>query len=299
MFARIFSCWSVFVLANAVPLAAQEEPVDRKVLQPTSKWVLDYAESRCRIGRTFGSDEEQSILWFEQVQPSAAFTWMAAGEDIGKLGKMKMNVRFGPGFHAFESEIDRRMELPSYGQAFSGSGVVAPISEDEKKAAAEKDLSPKLAILDPDQGAAIDWVEFSRSQRAVRFETGNLKQVYAALNSCMDNLLTHWGVDPAVQRTVAKMPSIKNLQAVARRIQKVYPAKAFSKGEQANFHFRVMIDETGRPTACKLTSLTSAENFDVSACDEFLEHAKFDPAINFAGQPTPSYYSGDLKYRLN
>lgn len=59
---------STIALLAAMPLlvAASPQPVR---LQPSSSWVLDYAENSCRLSRAFGNDADQTILQFESTAP--------------------------------------------------------------------------------------------------------------------------------------------------------------------------------------------------------------------------------------
>ena len=56
---------------------ADEQPVT--VLKPASEWNLNYAEDRCRLGRLFGGETDETIFWIEQSAPSASFSWLIAG----------------------------------------------------------------------------------------------------------------------------------------------------------------------------------------------------------------------------
>ena len=46
------------------------------VLEPSSQWVVDYAESNCRLIRMFGAGKDAIKLVFEQVAPRSPVTVM-------------------------------------------------------------------------------------------------------------------------------------------------------------------------------------------------------------------------------
>jgi len=53
-------------LAVAPSLIAAAEPVR---LQPSSPWVVDYAENSCRLIRDFGEGKDKTKLAFESESP--------------------------------------------------------------------------------------------------------------------------------------------------------------------------------------------------------------------------------------
>lgn len=62
-----FSCLFACVAIAPLPIAAAE-PVR---LQPSSQWIVDYADNSCRLVRTFGEGEAKTILLFENLAERA------------------------------------------------------------------------------------------------------------------------------------------------------------------------------------------------------------------------------------
>src|SRR4051812_41121223 len=50
------------------------------VLEPTSRWVVDYADNNCRLVRLFGADKQRVKLVFEQVAPHSLMTVVLVGK---------------------------------------------------------------------------------------------------------------------------------------------------------------------------------------------------------------------------
>ena len=99
------------VLASAA--SAKDEP---QVLQPSSKWNLDYAERNCRLLRTFGEGDDKVVLIMDQIRPGDTFSMTVAESPMAGLRLDARNqtrevrravplrfeaeqvaVRFGPG----------------------------------------------------------------------------------------------------------------------------------------------------------------------------------------------------------
>lgn len=267
------------------------------VYEPASNWMLDYNDVRCRAARLFGSKEEPTLLILDQMEPSSRFSWMIAGEALDYLGSNKrLKVRFGDKHPEFLLDAGLILNLEPYGKAFRGSGTNRDTIH---RSNSGTDETSALAQLDTVEGAGIEWIDFSRGNRRVRLETGNLDQIYAEMNKCVEDLVRHWGVDPAIQHTVVVKPKLQNFVAVAQKIQRHYPSRAMASGEQTDLHFRVTIGADGGVTSCKLTNLTATEKFGEKVCEIIEEHALFEPAFNQAGVGVPSYYTGRIAYRMN
>src|SRR2546423_1697268 len=56
------------VVAAPLLMAGAPQPVR---LQPSSQWIVDYAENSCRLIRTFGEGEDKTVLLFESPSPGS------------------------------------------------------------------------------------------------------------------------------------------------------------------------------------------------------------------------------------
>ncbi|MBX7494550.1 energy transducer TonB [Qipengyuania sp. 6B39] len=286
---------------SSLPLTSVEAAEEQGPLEiaPSTPWQVDFAESRCRAARIFGEGEEQTILFLEQLSPGDQPRWIVAGEAIKDLGRShRLDIRFGPGNASFEEELEESITLAKFGRAFRGSRI----REDEADAEeddADRDNEPGLARLDIAEGKAIEWVQLTRNKRQPqRLMTGSLGQLFEILNTCMDDLVSTWGLDLAAQSRRVTAPKPKNISQVAARIQKYYPSKAERWGIQADLSIRVMVDSEGRATECKITNITLAEDFDDRPCTEFMRIAEFEPARDSDGNPMASYYVNSILYRM-
>ncbi|MBX7501183.1 energy transducer TonB [Qipengyuania sp. YG27] len=291
-------------LLTAVPstaLAAEPEVVE---YAPSSDWHLDYAEARCRIVRTFGEGDDETVLYMEQLQPSSTLGWVAAGGLVKALGsRSKFQVQFGPGLAPFEIDTEARYTLGKFGASLHGSNIgnMGPVreamgvSEDDPPA---RPMTLGMHALSVEEGKTIEWIEFTRKGRHYRLRTGEMGSVFAAMNACMTNLVEHWGADPESLKARASGPRLLNIQQVAVEVQKTYPSKAERRGESADLKIRVMVDEKGRVSSCHITEITSAENFSDVACDKFTQLAQFEPARNLDGEAVASYYVTTVRYRM-
>ena len=280
-----------FLMASS-PAFADQETI---VLAPSSPWQLDYAEERCRLARLFGEEENKTIFWIDQTGPSSTFSWLVAGGALDQLGSTRnLDAAFGPGFAPFEvssthrSGDERRVfELDSFGKAVDGSGYKRGVEAD----------GARTHALSLDDGKNIEFVEFHRKDRVVRLQTGDLSKGFEALNKCAADLFAFWGVEPDIQSHVAQIAKPLNMQKVAQRVQRHYPRKAESRGEDAILTLKLLIDEEGSVEKCITIKKTKAENFDEYACEVFVEYARYEPARNEAGEAVKSLYSTNVVYQ--
>lgn len=296
-------CTSLF----ATSAVAKDEKT--LVLEPSSQWQIDYGTERCRLARTFGEGDDQTIFWIEQIGPSSSFTWLLAGEAVDYL-RSNRNIRaqFGPGFEPFDlsekrrvGPFDEKMTLGDFGTAiqYFGYRETRDVPQDVAEASPPFVEDLRRGALDEADGAKIDYIQFSRNNRTVRLNTGNLQDGFAALNACANDLYAFWGLNPASVADAAESAVFKNALDVARRVQRSYPTKAESRGEQAVISLKVLVGPAGKVEKCVTIKQIASENFDDHACRVFSEYAEFAPAKDASGKPIRSFYSARIVYQLN
>lgn len=284
---------------GAMPGSAQDGPT---VLEPSAGWVLDMADNKCRMMRTFGTDERKTILLLEQWDPSESLTWMVAG-DATKTYRNRRRAHYAFGSEGDRGKIDLvGMTFGEYGPAIGTSSTIVAKQPRPEGEARDYSVEPRgLPALDSEAAEDITHLDIgSRAPDDIRLNLGSMKAPLEAMNMCMANLVEHWGFDVEEQRRVVQPPLAKNMQSVATAIQKAYPMKAVVRGAQADFHIRVSVGADGRVEDCVLLNQTIAEDFDQARdpCYVFSKNAEFDPALDTSGKPVRSYYATRILYRI-
>ncbi len=85
----------------------------------------------------------------------------------------------------------------------------------------------------------------------------------------------------------------------ARQIQDNYPRSAERAGEEGSVGVRVTIGADGRVSNCTVTSSSGSSALDSGACDGMRRYARFNPALDRAGNPITDTYSTRIVYQLN
>lgn len=120
----------------------------------------------------------------------------------------------------------------------------------------------------------------------------------AAMRACQDDLVRSWGLDPEELRTLTRPAMPKDYEDLAREVQAVYPWRMRSIGWQATIRVRLIVGSDGRPTECNVRADGQREDFTETACDILMTKARFEPALDAAGEPTSALWTTRILYRL-
>jgi protein TonB len=91
----------------------------------------------------------------------------------------------------------------------------------------------------------------------------------------------------------------KSQSSWAGRIQSNYPARALREGTEGRVGVRVTVITEGRVVACIVSSSSGSSVLDEAACQGMQRYARFDPALNDAGNPVTASWSTTIVYQLN
>lgn len=288
----------------AVPALAAK-PQTPVVLEPSSPWLLDYAEDYCRLARQFGGPGHETIFYIEQYEPSDRFSVLVAGPDFESQKLTKPALRFGPDGGTSSYEGVSGASMPKYGSGLLTSMTLLP-DPDEGLTASERvrrwnRAAPDGEIkspLDPAAAERIVGVEVLEKNRVLgRLALGSMREPVKALNACTDELLSHWGIDVAKHRTRSRAVAPKRNPATWIGPND-YPTDLLRKGEQGIVQFRLAVDESGRPTACKVQQSTRPAGFDEVVCRMIMRNARFEPALDVAGKPMQSYWRSSVRFEI-
>lgn len=84
----------------------------------------------------------------------------------------------------------------------------------------------------------------------------------------------------------------------AARIQSNYPRRAVQREIEGNVGVAVTVGADGRVTACSVTASSGSEDLDQAACEGMQRYARYEPALDDAGNPTTGRDSMTIVYRL-
>lgn len=130
----------------------------------------------------------------------------------------------------------------------------------------------------------------------IALKTGPMVSAVKALDDCIENLHTHWGIDTEAHKTLTRPAIFIGYADFVQKMLKSYPMSMAMRGQQAVAPVRVHISAEGQPTACFPLSAGANLAFNQTVCDVFMNHAKFTPALDAAGKPMASFYTQRVSF---
>jgi hypothetical protein len=275
------------VMLGSVAQAAPE-PV---VLQPASPWEMNYDNDTCALKRLFGDPGDQVYLELRRFSPDTEFQISVMGERLVPSGD-PLRYRFEPSETWQDGRRPFHAKIASDFRGYIFGGWIIPHADEAE---------PPSAIVDPNEDAIVASAfakvsGFSVSggfNQDVTLKTGPLLAPHRAMQRCLDEMLTRWGLDPVVHKTLTRRAIPKNYRAFASRIR--YPARMITLNRSGVINIRLSITETGKVSGCHVQFELSDPDFERSACLQ-MRGAPFDPALDKDGKAIPSYWTNTIVY---
>ena len=266
-----------------------------KVLEPSDKWVLNYANDSCRLARAFGKDDDKVVLVLDQFMPAGTMDLSLIGKRLGRFGsnRVPLSSTFGPGLPAGEF---REALTGTLGPAKTAILMTGP-RDILNRPLAHKSGEPSEEILPttPAQEVAITEVRIAASSMRLTLRTGSMGAPLAAMRTCITSLVKDWGLDPAQQDALTKRVSPLGKPGTWLTPSD-YPAGALAMGASAVVRFRIMVGADGVPTKCFVQQATMSPEFIKLTCDLLVKRARFSPALDRDGKPVASFYTNSVRW---
>ena len=283
-------------------LIAAAQPIR---LQPSSKWVVDYAENSCRLARSFGEGKDSVLLNLESEAGMADMFVM--GNPVSSTSD-EVSGRFLP--------VQKKPMKGESAQSPNGPVVlwhyVSLLPDDlaEKYEKRERAPAYRLGVRPPPIDLAekaeikAKRLEFAAkatelevdAHRHIILETGPLGDAIKAFDDCIKYSLRDWGVDSDVDDKIVRRAWLSNFQDVFT--PSLYPPGMAVRGEQSDVKFRILIDATGKVTKCTALSHFKEKSFEQVVCDTFMKRAHFQPAELADGTKVASYWANRVIFRM-
>jgi TonB family protein len=235
-------------------------------LAPTGKWTVEYEPASCVVSRGFGEAANPVLLSIRQAP-------------TGDGGSLVLIVNDKP------RAADR------------GNGSV--------QIGQQGDISPTAytSVTDPKIGRRVTLIPISPTDFAalpqataitivadgskVTLAPKATDKALSALQTCNDQLLQTWGVDPQENALLATRAKIVTGSIEALGDQ--YPAEAIRARAQGKATLVIAVDKTGKVSSCRIVSTSGYEALDKASCAGAVR-VRFMPAIAKDGNPMPSHY---------
>ncbi len=103
---------------------------------------------------------------------------------------------------------------------------------------------------------------------------------------------------PPAPPSQARGASPRNQGSWAARIQNDYPSRALRQDEQGTVNMRITIGSDGRVSACSVIGSSGSSSLDEAACRGMQRYARYNPALNDAGNEISSTTTQSIRYVL-
>jgi hypothetical protein len=295
---NIFVGLMALVAASSAQAQAKDVPLQ---LKQTSAWTVDYANERCRMLRQFGDGEDKVFLVFDQFGPGEYYRITIAGKPVkSPKDAGEVTIQFGPS----EKEQQLGFYRGTFGQdpalVFHSLARLAPPTAEEQAAInnAKKGEWIEVVPITPERYGAIRSLTIGKPlRRAVILETGPMRKVIDAMDTCVDELMASWGIDVARHKKLTKV--VEPITSPEKWVvSSDYPTKMLSAGQPAIVDFRLSIDADGNPVSCYIQLTTRPKEFDKAVCGSLMKRARFKPALDEDGKPLTSYYRNTVRFVL-
>ncbi|MCR2834373.1 energy transducer TonB [Parerythrobacter lacustris] len=290
-------------LALSAPASVEAKIVR---LAPSGPWSMNYADDSCRLSRLFGEGEERVAFYIERYGPGDRFHMVVAGEALGKSPRPETRVQFGAQDAGYDY-VPSLGELVEYSPALIFTAAYPSAQRAEtgfaRKSGKEKYedfIDPRIFAHDvtDQQLAAIEWVAFERTGgHRVELEMPQFGQAMKSMQTCTEELVSHWNIDVEAHRSLTKLPAPENSPGGWIRSSD-YPRELLYGGYQGIVQFRLSVDTTGKATACHIQNSTRPEGFDKIVCEKIMKRARFEPALDKDGRPIASFYRNTVRFLI-
>jgi TonB family protein len=277
-----------------------EEPIH---LEPSTPWVVDYADDSCRLARTFGAGDEKVTLFLDQFQPEAGFYLILGGEPVRvrrDVLDVKVKFRFGPNELEQEDNANTGTLDSDPALLLTSSHRLAPLSDAEKEVR-DADIKAgsryKLPDISLAREAAVKYLQITGTPKEIILETGPMDKALGVLGECAWDTVSDWGLNVEQQKSLTRGPVAKGGSA-SWFSGNDYPANMARGNFQGTVFYRLIVDEAGRPKSCHVQRSTRPREFDETVCRVVMRRGKFEPALDASGKPVPSYWSQAITFRL-
>ncbi len=245
-------------------------------LQPTSKWVVDFAESQCIASRSYGSDDKPLTLVLKPTVLGEVMTLAIVRE--GRLSAVEQ--------YEVAITLDDGSPIKSSLLAFSPKGqkrrvemINLPL---ETMARVRRSSSLSVA------GAGITPQNFALQGMAAATKT---------LDVCLADLQKHWNVGGAASSGLkegarAKKPLGSHFDSSD------YPQVAARGRQTGVVAFALLIDEKGELADCTVVQTSGVAMLDSQSCAIINERASFVAAVGADGKPARSALMQRVRWEL-
>lgn len=259
--------WSMSVRA--------QEPA---IAKPVTAWEADFADRDCGLKRHFQLGDGIVSLDIRRQVPHRGFRVIVFADKIARDGR-KATTSFAD-LDVLEHEYV--LDLESGG--WEGLTFSLPPEYFDKRADADN-ASNKLTIR---QAFVSDF----------SLDLQNLGSALKVMDQCLNDLLSSWGVDPAMHGSLSRHVASKDkdMDWTAAPLKLILKQEKRRGTIELDVFLRVGAD--GRASSCEIWDDVATTRAGKKACKMMLRLARFIPALDKDGNPIESFFLLDWRAKF-
>lgn len=278
------------MLAALIAPVLQANAQDAKIFKASSAWALDYGDDYCRLMRDFSNGDETVGLFLERTQPGPLMRPIVIGNSVRLFrGSREIGYRMHPS--GAPRTVQRMRFQTSDGQQYLNLGPTMFVDMPMPAPGAPPAMPPPYTRQGEVAAAAkITGIFLDRGLTSpVLLETGELGEAARALQACVDDLVSSWGLDAEKHKTLAR-PAMPAQPTAGWIASDTIPFGEFSKLSGGNNEVRLLVDKAGRAASCHIQWPSISEAINKKICSSVMEKSAFMPALDEQGQAMDSYW---------
>lgn len=264
-----------FAIAFALGAAVWAQPgLAAAPRQPTSQWILEFADDKCYATRNYGSSDKPLLL---VLKPSP----------MGEV--LQLTV-------ARHDRAGDTLQLPAIVEI--GDHPTIRTSALAWNARRAKIRSLRINLPEEEAGLlarASTLRIFSAGEFGDTFALSNMGNLMKAMKTCVDDLRKHWNIGPEHE---AKLRTRATGELWRYFKEDDYPEKARQSSQGGTVEFALLIDELGRIADCTVIQTSSIAVLDAQSCLVLEERARLTPAMGADGKPTKDAVTNRVTWRM-
>ncbi len=281
----------IFGLAlQPVAAAAADKPAQH--FKPTGPWAMEYADEGCRLIRNFSDGETEFTLAFERFSLGVSLRLGLAGTGLrfARSGN-DLDYRYG------DAKV-RHSEVLDSVLADGRSAILLPeatLIDEEEAGRLTGATLPEVLKAEMETAGRISTITFFRRVGApIALDLGAMAAPMKAMQRCVDDLVTGWGIDIARLATSKQWP--KPTSDPVRWVSPAdYPRTMLRAGLGGLVRVRLVIGEDGAIEKC-MVEVAKPGDFEKLVCGNIAKRAKFTPALDAEGKPMRSYWTRSWRF---
>ncbi len=228
-----------------------------QTLQPTGKWSVEYNDGNCTLSRGFGDPAKPVVFGFKPYPQSMAGDLALV---LPKHGGAALRTGHGT------------IMLTPGGKPLPVFWLSAPVADGDRRA-----YRFEVARTFWETLAAAETITFDPGGRpAITVALGPIKGALAALATCGDDLLRHWGADPAAMVMPSDLPQLVKWFDRAH-----YPGEAELTHQQGRVITLTRFGPGGAPDDCRVVQTSGVPSLDKQTCATIMRYFKV-PVVNLS-----------------